>query len=653
MVLPARRAVVIGMIGAWILLPPAVIPLAGLPDYNKAMAATSGIIIGTLIFEPNRLLNFRPRWFDVPALGWCFSPLASSLSNGLGVYDGLSASLSNIVYWVLPYLIGRLYLSDYEGMRELTIGIVMGGLLSTLFCIYEIKMSPRLLIQVYGIGRWEGERMGGYRPRAFFATGLELGMWMTAVSLTATWLWRCGTLKQIGQHPFGGLFLPVLLVTTVLCRSTGALSLLVAGIATLWICTRLNSKVLMCVLLLSAPIYYAVRIPNLWRAEELVKLVSTYLSAERAQSFEFRLQNEDILVQKALQQPVFGWGGWGRSRVYDKFGKDVSITDGYWIICLGHYGLVGLFFWTTFLLLPAALFFVRYPVRQWQGSTVAPLAIVATLLGLYMIDCLLNGFVNLVYITASGGLIGALPSFSRWRMWPHDASESIPSTRPDQSQLSSHESGNSLDRKPQQSNNLIAISNDTHLMSQMRLTNRYQQLARVLKDKGKPTQAKSAWMHALNLLTDITSTHPGVPEFQRQWSGCVNDLAWFLLSEPNSAPGDLVQAVHLATRATEVNPECTIYWNTLGAAHYRAGDATSAIAALERSIALCKTGTGFDHVFLAMAYARLGQQEPAQHWYDQATRWIEQHESPPMELRWLHEEARALLTSNPSTTSGA
>jgi hypothetical protein len=90
--------------------------------------------------------------------------------------------------WQLPYLIGRLYFSDAEGLRELAIGIIIGGLACVLPCLYEMRMSPLLLPQVYGIDRYEGIRMGGYRPRIFFSTGLELGMWMAVASLTAVWL---------------------------------------------------------------------------------------------------------------------------------------------------------------------------------------------------------------------------------------------------------------------------------------------------------------------------------------------------------------------------------------------------------------------------------------------------------------------------------
>jgi len=43
-----------------------------------------------------------------------------------------------------------------------------------------------------------------------------------------------------------------------------------------------------------------------------------------------------------LRKPVLGWGRWGRSRVYDETGRDISVTDGLWVITLGESGLLGL-----------------------------------------------------------------------------------------------------------------------------------------------------------------------------------------------------------------------------------------------------------------------------------------------------------------------
>jgi hypothetical protein len=653
MVLPAQRAAVTAVIGAWLLLPPASFPIAGLPDYDKIMAATVGIMLGTLIFQPHRLLDFRPRWFDLPVFCWCFCPLISSLSNGLGLYDGLAGLLTTVIRWQLPYLIGRLYFGNQEGLRGLTIGIVIGGLLCVLPCLYEMKQSPVLLPQVYGMSRWEGIRLGGYRPRLFL-TGLEFGMWMTAASLTAVWLWNSGTLKRIGRYPLGSLLLPILLITTVMCRATGALFLLVTGLFTLWFCTRMNSKALFCALVLLAPAYYAVRMSNLWSGSNFVDFVHTFYSVERAGSLAFRFKCENELIERALEQPVWGWGGWGRNLIIDKNGKNWTPTDGMWIIYLGYYGCVGLFTWTAVMLLPPWLFLVRFPVRQWGTSAVGPLAVVATLQSLYMVDCLSNGFLNLIYIVASGGLIGALPSESRRITSIQKVATGARLAHLDPSRLS-HDEVNSGSVPIAGLSDDPTITNSLHPpTSQERLADRYKQLARTLRDQGKPVPAKAAWVHAFELLTNLALTHPDVPKFQKLRWDCANDFAWFLLNESDPSVGDPLMALHLAGQATEADPDCATYWNTLGAASYRTGDATSAITALERSIALADGGTAFDYVFLALAHAQLGHQEEAHSWNTQADRWIQQHEFQHPELSRLHEQVCACLASGhePSSVSG-
>ena len=177
--------------------------------------------------------------------------------------------------------------------------------------------------------------MGNWRPIVFFSTGLELGMWMTASSLTAVWLWRCGSLRQLGRYSVGIWFLPVLLITTFFCRATGAFILLIVGLSILWLCTQFGSKLLFCAFLLVPPLYYAVRIPNYWSGNELVEFIDTYISKERAGSLAFRFEKETLLTKRAMLQPVWGWGGWGRNRVVDEeTGRDIAPTDGMWVIYL-------------------------------------------------------------------------------------------------------------------------------------------------------------------------------------------------------------------------------------------------------------------------------------------------------------------------------
>ena len=167
---------------------------------HKATAATAGILLGTLIFEPNRLLTFRLRWFDLPMLLWSLCPFVSSVSNESGDLRRIvrSAPANDVLVPAVPWS-GRLYLTDVEDMRELALGMIVGGVCLIPLCLFEFKMSPILQLMVYGIGGWEGARYGGYRPRVFFEASLELGLWMNAVTLVAWWFWRTGQLKRPGR----------------------------------------------------------------------------------------------------------------------------------------------------------------------------------------------------------------------------------------------------------------------------------------------------------------------------------------------------------------------------------------------------------------------------------------------------------------------
>ena len=105
------------------------------------------------------------------------------------------------------------------------------------------------------------------------------------------------------------------------------------------------------------------------------------------------------------------------------------------------------------------------------------------------------------------------------------------------------------------------------------------------------------------------------------------------------------ESVELALKATEYGPDCATYWNTLGAAYYRQENFQAALSALNRAIALDQGGTAFDHVFLAMAYHRLGRLEEARGSFTLARTEMEQSWPEHTELRHLCNEADTTLSA--------
>jgi hypothetical protein len=211
----------------------------------------------------------------------------------------------------------------------------------------------------------------------------------------------------------------ILLVTSILLKSTGAYLLLMVGIglfiALQWGRTAL--PLMAVALMLSGYLIFA---STGGLTPGLIAQVSTTVTqlsdVDRSASLVFRLENEAQLSRKARLQPIFGWAGWGRARVLDENGQDTSVTDSLWIINFGNFGFVGLWSWVGTMLVPILGFvLLKYPPATWNHPQVVPAAVLAIGLMLYTIDCLSNAMTNPIYMLIAGGLAGivARPSPAR------------------------------------------------------------------------------------------------------------------------------------------------------------------------------------------------------------------------------------------------
>lgn len=416
-VLPSRRAVIVAFLAAWLFLPMAGLKLTdGMPPYDKMSATCVGVLLGMLAFDSRRLTTFRTRWIDLPMLIWCLCPLASSLANDLGLYDGTSSVFRQTVMWGLPYFIGRLYFTGTASLKDLAVGLFVGGLIYVPLCLFEVKMSPQLHNWVYGYHQHDFSqtmRMGGWRPTVFMQHGLAVGMWMCMTSLVGVWLCYSRALpRSIWRIPTAWA-LVAMLITAVLCKSTGAIVLLIGGMAGLFVVPVLQVKWVIWTLVIVAPLYMVVRAGGIWDGRELVTWTTASMGEERAGSLDTRIANETALAEKAMQRPVFGWGGWGRNRVTNQYGQDTSITDGLWVIYLGTYGIVGLTACWLAIVAPASLVIARMPARLWSDSQRSASIVLACVIVLYWLDCLANALPNPVFMVVVGGLASCGVSLSR------------------------------------------------------------------------------------------------------------------------------------------------------------------------------------------------------------------------------------------------
>lgn len=404
---PAQRAVIISFVVAWLFLPQASYPIPSLPPYTKISAACYGILLGTLIYDTARLTSFKPGWLDVPMVIYCLCPIVSQVSNG---GSPISPTVNQIVTWGLPYFLGRLYVGNLEGLRQLAIGIFAGGLAYIPFTLVEGVRGPILHQMIYGVNAFEdwgqARRLGGWRPVVFMQHGLMVGLWMMTAALIAVWLWQTGTLKKFMGRNIKTLAI-ILTIAFFLCRSTGAYSLFVIALLILF-CAKLFRTSLPLLLIIGYIVFYLyIAASGQFSSEDVIGFITQIFGEERASSLKFRFDNEEILGEKARQRFLFGWGDSGGNRVYNEWGKDISVTDSLWIIAFGINGLVGLVSLFSSLLLPVIVFCVfKYPARTWSNPKVAPAATLGVALTMYVFDCVLNAMTNPIFALIAGGISG-------------------------------------------------------------------------------------------------------------------------------------------------------------------------------------------------------------------------------------------------------
>jgi hypothetical protein len=637
--LPPRRAVLTAFLFAWLFLPMAGYELRGLPDYTKRSATSLGVVLAMVIFHSEWLFALRPRWIDLPMTTFCvLCPFVSSLTNGLGVYDGCSMVLSYVTTWGLPYLIGRVYFTRLEHLRELAVAVVVGGLVYVPLCLFEMRMSPQLHRMLYGFmqGGWGEMAYGGYRPQVFMTNALELGLWMTATTTTGYWLWASDSVRHLRGYPFGW-FVSALAVIAILCKVTGAWILLIGGVG-LWFALRQTGSRWPAVALVLLPVLYiTTRASGIWSGDQAVNLARICLNDRRAESLQFRMTNENLLAAHALQQPLFGWGGWGRNFVTDSSGRALTTVDGMWIVALGTHGIIGLIAFESSLLLPMTLLIRRYPVRAWRTPTLAPAAVLTTLINLYALDCLANAMVNPIYYLVLGGVTGTLATLARSRTSPQ-----VGSGRTDLSKLLDH-----LDDGPSSRTLERDLGDPTGYDPREQDAARFGALGRSLMEHGMVREAEEARLTAMQLRAELAAEYPDDLEYRTRWLDSLNDTAWTLISHPGLDHRNVARAIQLAEQAIAVEPESATYWNTLGIAYFRARDWKAAIHALGQAVELTGGGTSFDHFFLAMAWWQEGDKEQARHWYRRGNVWMEEHNPDHETLIRFREEATALLDSRP------
>lgn len=433
-VLPLNRALIWSILGAYMALPQlSAIDLPIVPALNKetipnlvAFAACLAIwgkmptlipagwvgrvLLVLFIVSPaiTVLTNLDPVLFGIDRFGTMtlVDPNALELWGlpGLRIYDSVSA-LAQQVFLMLPFFLARQGLRSEQAIREILVALVIAGAIYALPMLWEVRFSPQLHTRLYGFFQHDfaqAMRNGGFRPFVFMPHGLWVAFFAFMCAMAAAALAREATRGEGGKKL---LILGFMIGLVVICKSMGALVFTLVFVPVVMILRPRLHLALAAALVTLVLVYPLLRGSGLVPTEQLVASVES-ISAERAESLNYRFTNEDRILAHVEDKPLFGWGGWGRFMVYDPAtGESQSIVDGQWVITIGHYGWLG--YIAMFGLLALPILSLWWQARKPEAPPV-PVAVstLTLILAVNMVDLLPNATLIPFTWLIAGALLG-------------------------------------------------------------------------------------------------------------------------------------------------------------------------------------------------------------------------------------------------------
>jgi len=331
----------------------------------------------------------------------------------LGLKEGVSMALVNAIM-VIPFILAYNFLSSAKDQRDILIAFLVGGLAYSLPMLLEVRLSPQMNTWVYGYFQHSFDQMmrgGGFRPIVFLQHGLWVAFFAMMAVLAAFTLFKADRARDPKAYLMAGVYL---LVVLVLCKSLGALIFALLLIP-LILFFSIKSQVRIALVLMMIALTYPVLKGNNFLPQAAILEQAYSISPERGQSLEFRLVNEAILLDRAQDRPVFGWGTFGRAMLHDQSGRLLTIPDGRWVIVFGAFGWVGYIAEFGLLALSGLLLWRRAFVTQTTAKVAPWMGGLVLILGINMIDLLPNATLTPLTWMIAGAVMGYALSFQRVR----------------------------------------------------------------------------------------------------------------------------------------------------------------------------------------------------------------------------------------------
>ncbi len=418
--MPVHRAMIWSLLGAYLFLPPqpAAFDFPLLPPFTKES-------IPNLVLLLICLLKFGPKVIQLPSSKaarvliflFVFSPIATVLVNGeplvfrngsylpgLRITDMVALVITQAMM-LFPVILARNILASEEAHRDLLKILMVAGLIYSIPMLIEIRLSPQLNLWVYGYFQHsfvQSIRFGGFRPVVFLDHGLWVAFFAMTSTMAAFTLWRVDRSAHRAVYLLAAGYLGVVLV---LSKSLGALLFAILLTPLIFLLSRRMQILLAFVIILPILSYPVLKsanlVPSQWMIEQAQKV-----NGNRAGSLKFRFYNEDILLDRANEKPLFGWGSWGRNHLHNPdTGEITTVTDGRWIIVFGVFGWIG--FIAEFGLLTLPLVLLWRMNRKTSPKNISPyVGPIALILAINIVDLLPNATLTPLTWLLSGALLG-------------------------------------------------------------------------------------------------------------------------------------------------------------------------------------------------------------------------------------------------------
>lgn len=314
---------------AWmLLLPHMLLPsnlflkTPGIPALDKNRIAVLAVVIGLELFYPVGLgerirAHVFPRAMllllvaGIAQTVWTNSDtvvIGRTVLPALTDYELLSMSMALVLDVYLPFAIGQRVFRTVRDLRDILDVLGRCTLIYAPLVLLELRLSPQLHRWVYGYHPSEfiqAVRGGGFRATVFMNHGLVVAMFLFSGFCASIALY----MARVPSRPAPRLSAIVSGILLILNRSFGAI---IYALAAFVLQSMRSPRTIGRVVAISGLVVISYPVLRTVDAIPAVRIVSFFegINPERAQSLQFRFDQEERLLSRAMQRPMFGWGGW-------------------------------------------------------------------------------------------------------------------------------------------------------------------------------------------------------------------------------------------------------------------------------------------------------------------------------------------------------